>query len=278
MVSNIRLAVHQRENRAAIANDPGAQSIVQGYAGHYCNVPRRDDPEILACSMIVSGLRVFDIRDPRNPREMAYFVVPNKVSRTAGEPSNYAMSSPAFVPERSEIWYSDGLSGFYAVRLTNTAAQIGGEDPAPAPRRCLARRSPIGPRNIGRVRLGMTRATLRALPVQPRRTTRRSFRYCVKRSTGKVSTVFSRRGRVALVATTARAHGNRRVHPRSPARLLRRAYPRRRRLASGLYRVSPRSLRLIGVRRGRVRFFAVASRPLLRDRRALARQLRMAGL
>ena len=67
VVSNIRLAVHQPENRAAIADDPGAQSIVQGYAGHYCNVPRRQDPEILACSMIVSGLRVFDIRDPRQP-------------------------------------------------------------------------------------------------------------------------------------------------------------------------------------------------------------------
>src|SRR4051794_33708547 len=117
VVSNIRLAVHQRENRPMLANDPGAQSIVQGYAGHYCTVPRRDDPEILACSMIASGLRVFDIRDPRNPRELAYFVAPNTTSRTAGAPSNYAMSGPSFVPERSEIWYTDGNSGFYDVRL-----------------------------------------------------------------------------------------------------------------------------------------------------------------
>jgi hypothetical protein len=117
VVSNIRLAVHQRENRDMLAGDPGAQSIVQGYAGHYCNVPRRDDPEILACSMIASGLRIFDIRDPRNPREMAYYVAPNKTSQTAGAPSNYAMSSPAFVPERSEVWYTDGNSGFYNVRL-----------------------------------------------------------------------------------------------------------------------------------------------------------------
>ena len=117
VVSNIRLAVHQKENRAVIADDPGAQFIVQGYAGHYCNVPRRQDPEILACSMIASGLRVFDIRDPRNPREMAYFVAPNKVSHTAGAPSNYAMSSPSFVPERSEVWYTDGNSGFYNVKL-----------------------------------------------------------------------------------------------------------------------------------------------------------------
>jgi hypothetical protein len=117
VVSDIRLQVHQPENRAEIAGDPGTESFVQGYAGHYCNVPRRQDPEILACSMIASGLRVFDIRDPRNPREMAYFVAPNQRSSTAGEPSNYAMSSPSFVPERSEIWYSDGNSGFYNVKL-----------------------------------------------------------------------------------------------------------------------------------------------------------------
>ena len=29
------------------------------------------------------------------------------------------MSSPSFVPERGEIWYSDGFQGFFAVRLTN---------------------------------------------------------------------------------------------------------------------------------------------------------------
>ena len=33
--------------------------------------------------------------------------------------SNWAMSSPSFVPERKEIWYTDGFSGFYAIRVTN---------------------------------------------------------------------------------------------------------------------------------------------------------------
>ena len=98
IVSNIRLAVHQRENRAAIANDPGAQSIVQGYAGHYCNVPQRVEPGIVACSMITSGLRVFDIRDPKHPREIAYFNAPIK-DRLVLEASNWAMSSPAFDAE-----------------------------------------------------------------------------------------------------------------------------------------------------------------------------------
>jgi hypothetical protein len=245
-------------------------------------VPTRVDPKIVACSMILSGLRVFDIRDPEHPREIAYFNAPvtPRIVPPAGvvpAPSNWAMSSPSFVPARNEIWYSDGLSGFYVVRLTNGVSVRGGA-PGATPGTCLARRSPIGPRNIGRVRVGFTRARLRRVPVRPVRTTRRSFRYCVKRSSGRVSAVFSRRGRVALVATTARAHGNRRLRPGSRARALRRAYPRRRAVARGVYRLGTRNPRMIGVRNGRVRFFAVASRKLVKNRRALRRHLRLAGL
>jgi hypothetical protein len=287
VLSNLRLEVHQPENFATTANDNGAQNPVQGYAGHYCNVPTRVDPEIVACSMILSGLRVFDIRDPAQPREIAYFNAPvtPRIVPPVGvnpPPSNWAMASPSFVPERDEIWYSDGLSGFYAVRLTGAAASIlgggVGDGGAGSGRNCLARRSPIGPRNIGRVRLGYTRARLRALRVQPVRITRRSFRYCVRRSSGRVTAVFSRRGRVALVTTTARAHGNRRVRPGSPAGAARRAYSRRRRVARGIYRANARSPRLIGVRRGSVRFFAVSGRKLVRHPRALKRHLRLAGL
>jgi hypothetical protein len=122
VVSNIRLAVHQKENRAAIAGDYGAPNPVQGYAAHYCNVPQTKDPGIVACSMILSGLRVFDIRDPKNPREIAYHVAPpSHVSETGGpvidERANWAMSQPAFAPERGEIWYSDGTSGFYVLKV-----------------------------------------------------------------------------------------------------------------------------------------------------------------
>src|SRR4051794_35039687 len=122
VASQIRLAVHQPENRDQIKGDPGAQSPVQGYAAHYCNVPQRHEPGIVACSMILSGLRVFDIRDPEHPREIGYHVAPPSTVSATGSPviderANFAMSEPAFVPERGEIWYSDGTSGFYALRM-----------------------------------------------------------------------------------------------------------------------------------------------------------------
>jgi hypothetical protein len=119
VVSNLRLEVHQPEaRRDDQRDDPGAQYGVQGYAGHYCSVPQREDPGIVACSFILSGLRVFDIRNPEKPKEIAYFNQPAPLGFPL-KSGAYAMSAPAFAPDRGEIWYSDGNSGFYNVRLTN---------------------------------------------------------------------------------------------------------------------------------------------------------------
>lgn len=112
VISQLRLEVHEPEHRETVADDPGAGAVTGGYAAHYCDVPTRVDPDIAACTMILSGLRIFDIRDPHRPREIAYFNAP---AQLPGSP----VSSPAFAPERKEIWYSDSNSGFYVVRVTN---------------------------------------------------------------------------------------------------------------------------------------------------------------
>jgi len=141
VISNIRLDVHTRSKRQAISGDPNfsGRGDFQGYAGHYCAVPQRAEPGIVACTFIESGLRVFDIRDPLNPKEIAYHNEPRgKTYPDDVLPTTYAMSSAAFVPERSEIWYSDGNSGFIAIRVTNGVwpfanAERGQVAPAPLP-------------------------------------------------------------------------------------------------------------------------------------------------
>jgi hypothetical protein len=117
VVSNLRLAVNEGEQ----THDPGDDQPFQGYQGHYCSLPSRVNPYIVACSFIMSGLRVFDIRDPAHPREVAYFnkplmpgadpVYPNKAGA-------FAMSAPAYDEATHDVWYTDGNSGFYVVRLT----------------------------------------------------------------------------------------------------------------------------------------------------------------
>jgi hypothetical protein len=120
VISNMRLEVNQPSDRAGDqVNDPGASFPVQGYAGHYCAVPSRTDPGIAACSFIMSGLRVFDIRDPYHPREIAYANFPTNATKPGEPASSFAMSAPAFDPARGEIWYVDGNSGFYNVHVTN---------------------------------------------------------------------------------------------------------------------------------------------------------------
>lgn len=108
IVSKLKLEVHMPENQDALAGDSDP------YQGHYCWVPQREEPGVVGCSYLASGLRIFDIRDPYRPREIAYF--------NPGRPGNLASRESArvrFVPERSEVWFTDQRSGLYIVRFTN---------------------------------------------------------------------------------------------------------------------------------------------------------------
>ena len=55
----------------------------------------------------------------------------------AGERSNYAMSGPDFAPSRGEVWYTDGNSGFYDVRLDKGVWPFPAGSGAPKPGACL---------------------------------------------------------------------------------------------------------------------------------------------
>jgi hypothetical protein len=123
VVANLRLAVNQPAEHQAASGDPGAMSPVQGYGAHYCNIPTRVDPKIVACSFITSGLRLFDISDITAPKEIGYFVAPTKPRAENGfMASDFAMSMPAFDAAAHDVWYADGATGFYVVHVDDWPA------------------------------------------------------------------------------------------------------------------------------------------------------------
>src|SRR3954471_537246 len=112
VVANIRLQVNQPDDHKKYGSDPGADGFangfVQGYAAHYCNLNSRVNPTLVACSFIVSGLRLFDITDLTAPKEIGYFVAPTKAKTENGQQaSDFAMSMPKIIGKRHEVWYTD---------------------------------------------------------------------------------------------------------------------------------------------------------------------------
>jgi hypothetical protein len=118
VVSDVRLQVHQPAERAGVERkDPGGASPLGGYAAHYCSVPTRNNPAIAGCSMILSGLRLFDIRDVKHPKEVGYFNMPPSGGSAA-------FSQPAWDPAHDAVWYTDTSTGFYVVKLTNGVQKL----------------------------------------------------------------------------------------------------------------------------------------------------------
>lgn len=51
------------------------------YDPHYCSADRRVDPQALACGWTQAGVRVFDVRDPSNIHEIAYYNPPAQADK-----------------------------------------------------------------------------------------------------------------------------------------------------------------------------------------------------
>jgi len=151
----------------------------------------------------------------------------------------------------------------------------------PGPR-CLPAPRRFSHRGLGRVKIGMKAVAVLRRAGQPRHRVSRSYRWCadVKRKDpgARVAAVFTRAGRVGLVASTARGHRIRGLGPNRPAGQVLRRFKY---LGGGLYvRTRPNGLptRVYGVRGGKIAFTGLAAPRVAATRESLARFLRLGGI
>jgi hypothetical protein len=84
IVSRLALEIHNPANCDKIQPDLAGLSIFT-YGSHYCSVDNKHHATTLACGYFNSGIRVFDIRNPRRPREIAYY---NPAGATTASPGS----------------------------------------------------------------------------------------------------------------------------------------------------------------------------------------------
>jgi hypothetical protein len=94
IVSRLMLEIHNPANCAQTGPDiVGLQTFT--YGSHYCSVDNKKHTTTLACGYFNSGIRVFDIRDPLRPSEIAYYNPPGAVEPSKG--SNHATRAGGWI-------------------------------------------------------------------------------------------------------------------------------------------------------------------------------------
>src|SRR5437773_3630464 len=90
IVSRVMLETHDPANCDKVAPDLIGLSIFT-YGSHYCSVDNKHNATTLACGYFNSGIRVFDIRDARRPKEIAYYNPAGTTTSSSG--SNHPLGN-----------------------------------------------------------------------------------------------------------------------------------------------------------------------------------------
>lgn len=124
VISKLKLEIDMPEATAQRSEDGGASGFT--YQGHYCGVDSRTEATVVGCSYFWSGVRIFDIRDPYHPKEIAYYnpggnLEPGPGGQVGANTVGSASAQVRFVKERGEVWFTDQISGFFIAKFTNGA-------------------------------------------------------------------------------------------------------------------------------------------------------------
>jgi hypothetical protein len=137
-IAKLMLEAHDPANCPELLTTPDGNRQ-SDYSSHYCTPDKAENPKMLACSYFGAGIRVFDIRDPFRPKEIAYYKPPAR--RTAFLPGSSIWSATAdrtvdFTPTdirwrkhkgETHLWFSSADNGFQIVRFTKSERELLGK-------------------------------------------------------------------------------------------------------------------------------------------------------
>ena len=109
-VSQFRLAINDPSNCATQVADGVNASV------HYHDVDDSAHTSFALLSMWNAGLRIADLRDPRHPREVAYFN-PGMFNTTHGKVLDQAWGHIRYIASTGQLWFATATGGFWVVEL-----------------------------------------------------------------------------------------------------------------------------------------------------------------
>jgi hypothetical protein len=128
-VTELMLEMNKPANCEQVLPDIVGLSIFT-YGTHYCSVDNRENTTTLACDEFNSGIRVFDIRNPERPKEIAYY---NPASETTASPGSNHVTFAQWVAggpdwcsaqlhmdaDKGTIWTTCQDNGLLSLKFTN---------------------------------------------------------------------------------------------------------------------------------------------------------------
>ena len=126
-LSKLMLEVAAPKNCTKVMHDPTSYG---GYGSFACSVDHEDNAKLLACASFEAGLRVFDIRNPVHPVEVAYYKPPARrrqsrpgsiLTSIVGEGQDHTVDSVITFPrfrDTDKIVFTSADNGLQIVRFS----------------------------------------------------------------------------------------------------------------------------------------------------------------
>jgi len=116
-------------NNADLCNEHRLEQDGLSYNVHYVGVDNKRNARLVFWNWFASGIRVFDFRNPRKPREIAYYNPPVKTDVAmkgglfAEELQWVDLTTPYmwFKPKTGHLWIGSANNGFQILRFTDFA-------------------------------------------------------------------------------------------------------------------------------------------------------------